>query len=62
LYRPTLAGNSLFAGIFGLLLIGQIWLGIKHKTWGYMIAMIMGLVRISILTYSNFTTNVPPGA
>jgi hypothetical protein len=62
LYRPTLAGNALFAGIFGVLLVGQVWLGIKHKTWGYMIAMILGLVRISISTYSIFTTNILPGA
>lgn len=47
LYRPTLPGNAIFAAIFALLLLGQIFLGIKHKTWGYMVAMILGLVRIS---------------
>jgi len=44
LYLPTIAGNGIYAGIFGLLILGQLWLGIKHKTWGYMIAMLMGLV------------------
>lgn len=47
LYLPTLPGNAVYAAIFGLLLIGQIFLGIKYKTWGYMVAMIFGLVRIS---------------
>jgi len=44
LYRPTVAGNALFAGIFAACIIGQLFLGIKHKTWGYMVAMILGLL------------------
>ncbi len=44
LYIPTLPGNAIFAAIFGILIIGQLFLGIKHKTWGYMIAMLMGLL------------------
>lgn len=44
LYLPTVAGNVIYAIIFGALLIAQLWLGIKHRTWGYMIAMIFGLV------------------
>jgi hypothetical protein len=43
LYRPTVAGNALFAVIFGICFIGQLFLGIKHKTWGYMVAMLFGL-------------------
>lgn len=50
LYLPTVAGNAIYAAIFGVLVIAQIWLGIKHKTWGYMIAMIMGLV-LEIIGY-----------
>lgn len=45
LYLPTVAGNALYAGIFGVYVLLQLYLGIKHKTWGYMIAMILGLVR-----------------
>jgi len=43
LYRPTIAGNAIFAGIFVICIIGQLFLGIKHKTWGYMVAMLFGL-------------------
>lgn len=50
MYLPTLAGNGIFAGIFGALVIGQLYLGIKHKTWGYMSAMILGLT-LEIIGY-----------
>lgn len=48
LYVPTLPGNALYAAIFGVLIIGQLFLGIKHKTWGYMIAMLLGLVSTTV--------------
>lgn len=32
LYLPTVAGNALYAGIFGVMFIGQLYLGIRHKT------------------------------
>ncbi|RDL39273.1 Uncharacterized protein BP5553_03613 [Venustampulla echinocandica] len=44
LYRPTLPGNAIFAGLFALLFIPQLFFGIKHKTWGYMTAMSFGLI------------------
>lgn len=50
MYRPTVIGNSIYAGIFVLLIIGQLFLGIKHKTWGYMIAMILGMI-LEVLGY-----------
>ncbi|KAF7887729.1 hypothetical protein EAF00_010023 [Botryotinia globosa] len=43
LYRPTVVGNAIFAGVFAVLCIGQLALGIKFKTWGYMGAMLLGL-------------------
>ncbi|KAL2285379.1 hypothetical protein FJTKL_08298 [Diaporthe vaccinii] len=43
-YQPTLAGNTVYAAAFGLLLIAQLGLGIKYKTWGFMVGMICGLV------------------
>lgn len=43
-YLPTVAGNALYAGIFGIYIVVQLYLGIKHKTWGYMLAMVLGLV------------------
>ena len=43
LYLPTVAGNGLYAGLFGVFIVGQLYLGIRHRTWGYMGAMILGL-------------------
>jgi len=44
LYRPTLGGNTFFAVLFGLLIFAQIAFGIRYRTWGYMSAMILGLL------------------
>lgn len=43
-YLPTLAGNVVYAAAFGLLLIAQLRLGIKYKTWGFMVGMLCGLI------------------
>jgi hypothetical protein len=43
-YLPTLAGNAVYAAAFGLLLIMQLMLGIKYKTWGFTVGMICGLI------------------
>jgi hypothetical protein len=43
-YIPSLAGNAFYCAIFGLYLFINIYLGIKHKTWGYGVAMFFGLV------------------
>ena len=43
-YRPSLAGNVLFAAIFGVLLAAHIFLGLRYKTRGFMIAMVCGLI------------------
>ncbi len=43
-YLPTLAGNAVYAAAFGLLLVAQLGLGIKYKTWGFMVGMICGLI------------------
>ena len=50
-YIPTLAGNAIYAGIFGAYLLAQLYLGIKHRTWGYMVAMILGLVSSPSSSY-----------
>ena len=41
-YYPDLAGNAFFAAWFGLLLIAQLVLGFKNRTWTYMIALGLG--------------------
>jgi len=47
-YIPTLAGNAIFTAIFGLLVLIHLFFGIKHKTWGYMFAIIAGLLLETI--------------
>lgn len=42
-YLPSVWGNAVFVGVFGLALPIQIFLGFKHKTWGFMLAMFLGL-------------------
>ena len=42
-YRASLAGNTLYTVIFGIYLFLNIFLGIRYKTWGYMVAMVTGL-------------------
>ncbi|KAF1842546.1 RTA1-domain-containing protein [Cucurbitaria berberidis CBS 394.84] len=46
-YAPSLAANAFFAGFFGLALILQLYLGIRYKTWTYMIALSLGCVAES---------------
>ena len=41
-YTPSLGANAFFAGFFGLALIFQLYFGIRHKTWTYMIAVSLG--------------------
>jgi hypothetical protein len=50
-YLPTLVGNVVYAVAFGLLLLAQFALGIKYKTWGFMVGMICGLV-LEIVGYA----------
>lgn len=41
-YVPNLAGNILFTSIFGLFLAVQLFLGIRYRTWGFLVGMIGG--------------------
>jgi hypothetical protein len=50
-YVPTLAGNTVYAAAFGLLLIMQLWLDIKYKTWGFTVGMVCGLL-IEVVGYA----------
>jgi hypothetical protein len=43
-YIPSLGGNALYAAIFSIYIIANLYLGIRHKAWGYMAAMFFGLV------------------
>lgn len=59
-YIPSMAGNALFLGIFGAVLITQIWQGIKYKTWGYLVAMIGGTVLEIVGYYGRIGMNTDP--
>lgn len=50
LYIPSLWGNLLFIGVFGLCVLLQAGLGIYYKTWTYMIAMVSG-IALEIIGY-----------
>ena len=41
-YYPSISWNSAFAGIFGLSFFIHVGLGIKYRTWTFMIAMSLG--------------------
>jgi hypothetical protein len=44
LYLPNKPGNALFAALFAAMILAQLFLGIKYKTWGYMGAMVLGMI------------------
>ncbi|RDW63446.1 sphingoid long-chain base transporter RSB1 [Coleophoma cylindrospora] len=49
-YVPSLAGNVLYAAIFGLFLVCHVVLAIIYKTWSYNFAMACGLI-LEIIGY-----------
>lgn len=44
LYLPTVPGNAIYAAIFAIYIIAQLYFGIRHRVWGYMTAMVLGLL------------------
>lgn len=40
--EPNLAGNVFFLACHALLLAPQLFLGIRHKTWGFLFGMCCG--------------------
>ncbi|KAK3387644.1 RTA1 like protein-domain-containing protein [Podospora didyma] len=49
-YFPSLAGNAVFAAIFGVFLLVQLYFGVRFKTWGFLISMGGGLI-LEVLGY-----------
>ncbi|KAH7154802.1 RTA-like protein [Fusarium sp. MPI-SDFR-AT-0072] len=49
--KYNLGANAFFLVCFSLLLPAQLFLGIKYKTWGYMVGMVCGLI-LEILGYA----------
>ncbi|PYI11623.1 RTA1-domain-containing protein [Aspergillus sclerotiicarbonarius CBS 121057] len=50
-YVPSLAGNAFYLAVFAALLIAQVGLGIRYRTWGYLIGLFGGLV-LEIIGYA----------
>jgi hypothetical protein len=50
LYLPAFGPNLFFTIFFGVFIIPQIFLGVKYKTWGYMIGMVLGLL-VEVIGY-----------
>lgn len=44
LYIPDLGGNAFFTALFAVLLLPQLGLGIRYKTWGVLVGMVCGLI------------------
>jgi hypothetical protein len=50
-YRPSLAASGTFIGLFALAMVIHVSQGIYWKTWGFMVAMLLGCVD-EIIGYS----------
>ncbi|SMQ50064.1 unnamed protein product [Zymoseptoria tritici ST99CH_3D7] len=49
-YIPDLAGNVAYLTIFAVILVPQLYFGIRYKTWGYFVGMVGGIV-LEIIGY-----------
>ena len=43
-YRPNMAGNVIYLLFFLVLMGGQIFYGVRKKTWAYMVAVSLGIL------------------
>ncbi|KIW77111.1 hypothetical protein Z517_09557 [Fonsecaea pedrosoi CBS 271.37] len=50
-YIPSLAGNAFYLGVFSLACLAQAFLGVWHRTWGFMFGMLGG-IGLEILGYA----------
>ena len=40
-YRPSIPANSVFLALFGIAMFIHIYLGIRWRSWGYMVIMMI---------------------
>lgn len=43
-YRPTLPGSAAVIALYGICALIQIVVGIRYRTWGFMVAMVLGCI------------------
>lgn len=48
IYNPSLPGNASYLAVFSFLLLAQLAMGIRYRTWSYMAAMVSGLALEAI--------------
>ena len=58
-YYPNLAGNALFAAIFGICMIAQLVLGVYYKTWTFMIALSLGCLSETVGMLNRLLSFIP---
>lgn len=46
----NLEGSAFFLAIYAGAIIPQLYFGIRHKTWGFLVSMVLGLV-LEIIAY-----------
>lgn len=51
IHSPNLGGNAFLLACHATLLLPQLWLDIRHKTWGFLFGMFCGHV-LELLGYS----------
>lgn len=47
----NLEGNSFFLAFYALFILPQVYLGLRHKTWGFLFGMFAGLL-LEIIGYA----------
>lgn len=47
----SLGGSAFFLAVYAGALLPQLYFGIRHKTWGFLLSMIFGLV-LEIIAYT----------
>lgn len=50
-YIPSLAGNAFYLALFLIILILQIYLGARYRTWSFMIALLGGEI-LEVIGYA----------
>ena len=43
-YRPSIAASSVLIGLYAVVIAAQVLLGWRHRSWGFMSAMLLGCV------------------
>lgn len=46
----NLSGSAFFLALYAGALLPQLYFGIRHKTWGFLVSMMLGLV-LEIIAY-----------